>query len=166
MPDPVTRLADTADSLLNVVAAGLAAAGQPVPERQYVAEGPPAYDCEQLVVALVRLYPGLPFLEDPSAPVLKATLLRSATLAVHVVRCIPTLKSGPRGGEVFPTPAELQASGMAVLTDAYVMPTCVVRAWHDGTFLGLCDAMGVRELVPAEPQGGFGGSIMTVDMQF
>lgn len=166
MADPITKLADTADALLTVVADGLTAAGLQVPVRTYVADGPPAYDCEQLVVALVRLYPGLPFQDDPGQPVLKATLLRSATLAVHLVRCLPAMKSGPRGADVFPTQDELNTSGMRVLTDAYVLPTSVVAAWHAGTFLGLCDAMGVRELVPAEPQGGFGGSILTVDVQF
>lgn len=160
-----TRLADTAAALLQVAADGLVAAGRTPPERQYVTSGAPAYDCEQLVVALVRLYPGVPFQDDPSLPVLRCVLLRSATFAVHLVRCIPTLKEGVRGGSTMPAAADLDASGMDLLTDALVLPKVVVGAWHARTFLDTCDQMGVREVLPAEPQGGFGGTIMIVDVQ-
>lgn len=159
-----TKLADTAAALLQVCVDGLTTAGLTVPERQYVSSGSVAYDCEQLVVTLERLYPAVPFQDDPGAPVLRMTLLRAATLGVHLVRCIPTLSDGPRG-DVFPTPADLDASGMALLTDALVLPKVITTAWRADTFLGTCDQMGIREVLPAEPDGGFGGTICRVDVQ-
>lgn len=155
-------VADLAAEVLAAIVAAYADEAIDLPARQYVADGPPAYDCEQVVVALVRLYPGLPFLENPSAPVLQATLLRTVTLAVHVVRCIPTVSDRGKA----PSAAVLGASGVRVLTDAYMVPTSLVRAWHAGTFRGRCESFGIREAVPAEPSGGFGGTIVTMDAQF
>lgn len=160
-----TKLADTAQTLLEVVAAGLATAGLSVPTRQYVTAGSVAYDCEQLVVSLERLYPGIPFADDPANPVLRCVLLRAASLTVHLVRCIPVLHDGPRGGTIVPTSDELGASGAGLLTDALVVPKVIVAAWHANEFLGTCDQMGVREVLPAEPDGGFSGTITRVDVQ-
>lgn len=166
MPDAAaTRLADTCATLLQVVADGLEGEGITVPERRYVTSGAPAYDCEQLVVALTRLYPAIPFQDDPALPVLRAVLLRAASVAVHLVRCVPTPTQSSRGGAALPTAAALDDAGMTLLTDALMMPVVTVRAWHDGSFLSTCEQMGVREVLPAEPDGGFGGTIMLLDFQ-
>lgn len=165
MADSPDMIGLLATAVLDTVVAAYAAATIDLPDRRYTTSGAVAYDCEQVVVSLVRLYPGIAFLEDPSQPVLKATLLRSIQLAVHVVRCIPTLKDSP-AGDVFPEPTELDASGQELLVDAYMLPTCIVRAWHDGDLSSYCSTLGVRELVPAEPDGGFGGSILSIDAQF
>lgn len=170
MPEPVTGLYNLARAILTTLENAYADAaddegapeGLALPARRYVAEGPPAYDCEQVVVAFARSYPGLPFQENPAAPVLRATLLRSVTLAVHVVRCIPTISD--RG--VFPKVEALDASARNLLVDAFLVPGALVRGYHAGAFAGLCDGFGVREVVPAEPSGGFGGIIATVDVQF
>lgn len=155
-----------AQAVLDTVVAAYAAEAIELPDRRYTTSGAVAYDCEQVVVSLVRLYPGIAFLEDPSQPVLKATLLRSVQLAVHVVRCIPTLKDGTGPINPFPTATELDDSGQQLLVDAYMLPTSIVRAWHDGDLSTYCSTLGVRELVPAEPDGGFGGSILSIDAQF
>lgn len=155
---------DLGAQVLAVIEAAYATAGVDLPDRRYVTAGAVAYDCEQLVVSLTRMYPGIAFLEDPAAPVLKATLLRSVTFAVHLVRCIPTLTEGKT--TVWPTPAALNASGEQILQDAYLLPTSVVKAWHDGSLSSACDTLGIREAIPAEPMGGFGGMILAIDAQF
>lgn len=162
MPESPTRVYDLGAAILAAIQAAYVTAGVALPDRAYVAEGPPAYDCEQIVVAFTRMYPGLPFRDDPTAPVLKAVLLRSVTFAVHVVRCIPVVDDYGNA----PSAEMLDGTAAAVLTDAYLLPTSVVKAWHAGDLSGTCDEFGVREVVPAEPSGGFGGTIMQVDAQF
>lgn len=161
MPANPTRLYDLAAGVLAAVETTYQAEGIDLPERRYVADGPPAYDCEQVVVALVRMYPGLPFQEDPGQPVLKMRLLRSVTLAVHVVRCIPVLDN--QGNP--PTAAAIDASGANVLQDSWMLPWAMLEGHRQQLFAPLCDTIGMRELTPAEPSGGFGGSILLLDAQ-
>lgn len=160
MADP-TALYDLAAAALAAVEAEYATAGVDLPARRYVAEGPPAYDCEQVVLAFVRLYPGTAFAEDAPGLAQRAMFPRSATLALHIVRCIPVLSD--RGKP--PTVPQLDGSAASIMTDVLLAPVSLVRAWHAGAWAGLCETFGIREVIPAEPSGGFGGSITTFDVQ-
>lgn len=161
MPANPTRLYDLAAGVLAAVETTYQAENIPLPDRRYVSDGPPAYDCEQVVVALVRMYPGLPFQEDPGQPILKLTLMRSVTLAVHVVRCIPVVNNAGKA----PSVDAMEASGLTVLTDSWMLPWAMLEGHRQQVFAELCDTIGMRELTPAEPLGGFGGSILLLDAQ-
>lgn len=161
MAESPTAIYDLAAAALAAVEDEYAFADVALPARRYVAEGPPAYDCEQVVLAFVRGYPGVPFAENAAGLAERAMYVRSVTLALHVVRCIPVVDDKGRPPKV---PA-LDASASLILTDAFLVPTSLVRAYHAGAFAGICDTFGIREVLPAEPQGGYGGTIVTFDVQ-
>lgn len=160
MPPAATEVYDQGAAVLAAVVAGYAEAGVALPAKQYVAEGPPAYDCEQVVVAFARLRPGLPGASDVTSPDMqRATLPRVVTWAVHVVRCVP-VQTGKRP----PSATQLGDSAAGVLTDASVLPRSVVNAWRAGD-LASCSGLAVLEVAPAGPEGGVAGTVLTLDAQ-
>ena len=103
---------DVAAHVLDVVAAGLTDAGVDVPERRYVAPGPlPAWDCEQLTVALVRpAVPGTPGREVARSRPCGGP--RFVEVRVELVRCAPV-----GDGEEPATVEELTACAQGLSAD-------------------------------------------------
>lgn len=148
-----TKVADLAEELLASVATRLEDAGLTVPSRQYVTVGEVALDCpEQLVVAvtgLVHAFPG----EEAAMAICAPP--RSVALSVWLTRCVPTVQEN---GDP-PTAAALNASGVELATDAWVLPYVIWeghRADDDG-WGEACDSILLGPVIPYGPSGQTGG---------
>lgn len=153
-----TDLADLADSILAAVEARHADAGIGLPNRRYTHTGEVAYDCEQLVVTLTGVFAGLPASphNDPVNPVAPI----SASFEIHVVRCVPTLDQ--QGNP--PSVDRLNASAQEIATDHYVLARGILTSARTGEYGDHCQAVTIDRVGPADPQGGYGGTIATISV--
>lgn len=158
-------LYDAAEAILGAITAHFAAildedeAPAPIalPDRQFVANGPIAFDCEQLTAEVVRLYSGTPGAENTPT---KCVMLNCAELRVWLLRCVPATEEGAP----IPTAAALDASATAILTDLWELTQALARA-------GKADALAPVGLIvtgaaPIQPQGKIGGSLVSLQATF
>jgi hypothetical protein len=103
------------DTILERVQAAYAQAGVDLPSRRYWTLSMPAVDCEQLVVAFVQAYMGLP--GDEAARPQPCTAPRTAAVDVYVSRCVPTV--GTRGKA--PEQDAIQVASEQLAIDAYLL---------------------------------------------
>lgn len=138
------------DLLLEAVTAITAAGASPPPERQYVAHGAVAWDCEQVSVHLLHLRPKL---VDPRSE--RCAILHVATMQVTLLRCHPT--AGDRGTP--PTAAVLTEAGHNLAVDGQALWKGLTRAWAQGAWpVGIpCSAVTWGVLEPLAPSGGYAG---------
>jgi hypothetical protein len=138
--------------------------GVPSPTRQYVHVGLVAYDLQcgdQLVVALERGSPG-PVGQEQNVPLpVTGPNIFTAQLAVHLVRCVPSL--GNRGAA--PSSESLQAAGIQQLTDVLALRQAAREGYGDGDWGTQCNALLWGETVPNGPAGGVSGVIMRLLVQ-
>lgn len=153
------QLATVATDLLAALVADLPdALGTPVPDRAYVHVGEVAYDIgcgDQLVVAFERAAPGPPGLEI-QAPLPGPNVWTSA-LAVHLVRCVPTM-TGQRSN-VAPTATVLNAMGIQQMIDAAALRRVIRASYKAGDWGSGCTAMLWGEVIPNGPLGGVCGVV-------
>lgn len=151
MPPP--RVHDAAAGVRDAVAAALAAAARPAFPRVYVSDGADvAYDCEQLVVAVENVRSGLP--GEAGFVYLDARLTWTAVLAVHAVRCAPTLDdqgNPPEPAEITASAAGIQGDGAALLEGARV-------------YAQACRRAAVATLTFPGPLGGYAVAVMRVEV--
>lgn len=160
---PADQLATVAVDLLDALVSELPdLLGTPVPDRHYVHVGEVAYEIgcgDQLVVALERAAPGPPGLEQQTP--LPGANVWTSLLAVHLVRCVPTLQ--PKGAP--PTVLSLHAMGIQQMIDAAALRKAVRSTYKAGDWGSGCTAVLWGETVPNGPQGGVGGIICRVLVQ-
>lgn len=154
------RLWTAADELLQFAVDVLADNGRAAPDRQYVAEGGVAFDCEQLVVQVARVFLGAPG-EQVTDPVnCSATLV--ADLTVWLIKC-----AAPMGdnGEP-PSDEEIEAVSQVLLTDGLVLTEGLIRGLQGHqVFTSLeSPAVAIGELAPQGPEGGMAGWTLTVSV--
>lgn len=161
-----TRLKDTAQSILDALAAALGEADISVPERQFITAGDIAHDfagakcAEALVVTWDGSFQGLPGPAGNLANnVIQCSMPLTGQFTVALLRCVPTVKGQGR----MPTMEELQTSGEAILEDAMTLAAVTV----DGALTGSlsdrgCTLIGILQLAPIGPLGGVGGTTMTI----
>jgi len=160
VPDLVFQVAS---DILECVADALEDAGVEVPERQYVHQGEVALDtcpdCAQLVVSFMGLEHAIP---GGDLEIAACAPPRTATFDVWLTRCVPVLHEN---GDP-PTAEELTASAEELNTDAWVLAN-VIWSTHkaDGCWGSTCDSVMLGSLVPYGPEGGCGGSHMTIQLQ-
>lgn len=171
MPGP-TDLYDAAERILEIAvealdsqdaidAGGLLGA----PARQYVSDGLPAFDCEQVTVHL----PGL--LEEITSPLSPnpATGSRQVTGRINlvnfvttVVRCVPVSASTQP-----PAAAKIETSARQIYSDWWAIWAAMY--WHAraNTLLGAdrCEIRRFQASHIVDPSGAFGGSIVNVQLQ-
>lgn len=154
--DPEAR-AVIAASLLSQAAGALTSA----PARQLVSQGPPAWDCEQLVVWLQRVRPRLIGGQTKCAVVLVAEY------HIGILRCVPTM----RNDGTPPAAADLTSSATGLYTDAAEIQQELLANWLDGTLLASvshptpCQIVTVGDLTALAPAGGFAGWDFTLTIQ-
>lgn len=148
------RLAILAETLLATVAVGFST---PAPDRQYVSQGEPPWDCEQLTVHLIRKRPRLLNPTDAA----RCALVWTAGYQVVLLRC--ALTSDEDGTP--PSAARLHEQNMALLVDGEELSTALTSAWAAGNFGG-CRQVTLGNLEPFTPpvQGGLTGWRMTVEI--
>ena len=146
-------LSDTAADLRDAVVAALAAAGRPAFPRVYVSDGGNvAYDCEQLVVAVEDIRPGLP--GEAGTVQLDTRVTWTAIIAVHALRCAPTIADDGTP----PTPAEIDASAAVILADA----DALLRGAYD--FAQACRRAATATLTFPGPTGGYAVAVMRLEV--
>jgi len=144
-----------ARAVLDSLVSWFAAEGIDLPARQYVHAGEIAIDCEQLVVTLSQIRAGLPGQED-SGRVL-CTYTRYVVLEIALFRCVPVGAT--------PAAAALEASAEQILADGQAIVEGLLRGWKDGDFSETCDTMRIAPLTPYGPEGGYGGSVVQVELE-
>jgi hypothetical protein len=151
-------LAESSRILLQRVQGVYAEAGVPLPARQLWTTGESAYDCEQLVVALMSLRSGAhPYAFTRAAAPPKCVVFVVATYHISVVRCVPT----PDDRGTPPSPEELAKAADAVAVDAYLLlkASCRFDLWgaaDEGNSWNYDDGgdMGTESLVEIETAAG------------
>lgn len=150
-----THIFDIATTLLDSVVAIYADASVPLPTRQCVVEGTPAWDCEMVVVYLRRTYPR--YAELP----LRCSGLRSAELHISIIRCAST----PQDDGTPPTCATIESFSSLILTDAWLLPAGLSETSFNGGLGFPCDGIEIGDLIVNGPDGGFGGVDLTINYQ-
>lgn len=151
--DPLDRLADTAQAVLDASVAILdAETDDGAPTSQFLCTGRPAFDCAFVAVQIPRLA------EDSTSPLgLLETKRRNRfgniilpTFTIYVVRCGPDIKNG-----LPPSDAAKTANARMVLRDGWVLWNGI-RDIQDDLF---DDCLGVYfdGGLPIQEQGGYVG---------
>ena len=163
-----TRLYVLAQAVKDAVVAGYAAYitsgdlpdDMALPDRQYVAPGAPPHDCELLAVQVesTAAYTG-DLGSGTTSPWLGSAghAMQAATVAVHVVRGVPTLTEQ---GDPPSTDSEEDASAL-ILTDALAVLGSIVAAQRDGD-LPRCASVALLGWTAIQPNGGLGGGIVRI----
>ena len=118
------------------------------PERRYVADGQPAFDCDQVTVHIAGFHRGTTQTERPTHPAAPA----SVTAVVTRVWCVPTMTESGRA----PRTVDLERSGATVTAGAQELWDAVVAAAQS---LGCHPA--VLGAAPVAPSGGVVGWTVT-----
>lgn len=129
------------------------------PSRHYISPGPPADDCPQLTVRLVRTFNGLPGNEVGKPE--ECGYARSAQFEVRVSRCLETSQ---QSGEPA-TPATLQAASKLLLEDAAALYYGMIRAYAAKTFLTRCQAVKFGNITTYGPSGNMAAVLLPVEVQ-
>lgn len=145
--------------ILERIEAGYENASVPLPARRYVSTGTPAVDCEQVVVVFRQAYIGPP--GDEAQFPQRCDGPRTASVEVHVTRCIP----GPKGSRATaPRAEDIQAAAELQMQDAWLL---LDLAPSTDTWNGMAPGgPGVIATVEAgEPQGLYQSTVLNLAMQ-
>jgi hypothetical protein len=158
-----SRFYDLARATLDTIVAGWPADptdALALPDRQYVAFGLVAWDCEQLTVSGIRSYA---IEADPAQETSISGVVfynRAVEIAVSLIRCVPDVDVS--GDTIIdPTPDAIEAAAQAAFTDQETIMDVLVAAQQArelATFGGLSFGNWTAE----GPQGGFGGGTLHV----
>lgn len=164
-----TDLYDLADETLLVCEAALALLPAGVPERVYVAHGIPAIDCEQLTVSVYTVPEAdtsprsLPL--DRQFKVAKYGAVDLVYLTVQLVRCYPPATAGGRQVNLSPRVADLTAFAQMINADGWQLWNGLKSAKRQGAFAGICREFSMDPLLPIQPQGGYAGWAVPIQVQ-
>lgn len=129
-----------------------------LPERRLVVPGLPAYDCPMLAVHVERIYPHDGRLVTEASPQLEgeaAFYMRAMTIAVYLLRCVPTLQA-----DGSPPHADVEEAAAAdVLRDAVVVQNALVAALDEGDLPG-CAGLAWEGWETITPEGALGGGVI------
>lgn len=164
-------LGEAAAALLELIETTAAAEDVVLPERRYVtasAAGNEAWDCEQVVVALLQLNPATSAGGQPqewiggSHTAGGSVTLPELFLQAQIVRCIPTVKSN-RAGVVLTTQVEEHAAGLAAMQDAALLHAVRVQVMKDASLTGGAGAdVRLGAIIPSGGEGGYAGVALLV----
>lgn len=162
MADDPNQLYDLASDLLQAIVDYYAEYAVPLPGRRYVSGAQPAFDCEQVTVEMVRVFPGLPGVgETAQGNILGCAFVRTVEWQVSIIRCAPT----PKEKGEFPSEDELEGFGHSVLRDAWMLMFASIRGKSQGLYGSECQNFRIQQLGPINPQGGFGGAAVLIQME-
>lgn len=155
---PAGRVKAIADALLTAVVAHYAEEGVELPERRYVANGLPAFDCEQVTVFCENTVgiTGTPLGENPTEWLRDAGhAMRAGIFAVSIIRCVPTLDD-----EGDPPSVEAEDESAALIyADAVRVLNALVAAEVAGE-LPEHGSIVFRGWTNENAQGGLGGGTL------
>lgn len=172
MPSTSDSLFSIATELLARSTAILAGTPAGAPTNQYVAHGPPAYDCPDSLIVNVGTIAYGPFSRGPStgtaAPDPKSFVVPIVPLTVTLLRCV-NRQAMPSGGvQVRPaTLTAIQADAQIVYRDGWSLFCGLRKGYRDGTlFAGFpCRFYDMTGALPVAPEGGALGWTLDVLVQ-
>jgi len=126
------------------------------PERSFVAPGPPAYDCcPQLTVHVAGFSEGA---QAAGAPKASFARINRVAFVATVIRCVAVSdKSGNP-----PSPVLQQEAAEQIHADRWALWNHVWNLIREEQLFTVCSDVIWNSLAPVTPQGGCGGSILTV----
>jgi hypothetical protein len=155
LPGPATsRLYDLGRAILDALYASWPGDAEPLPERAYVHVGLPAFDCEEVVVALETTMPHSGFVEQElflSQQANAGWSMRAARFSIWIVRCVPGLDENGS-----PSDSELDLAAQALAGDPVAIINVLTAAQLAGSITG-CDGIAFEEWAAVGPEGGMGG---------
>lgn len=144
-----------AQATLASLEAHYTAEGVDLPERRYVADGLVAFDCEQVTVEVRRTFPSSGDVRQETAAPMQYETGRGAEIAVTILRCAPTV-TDDSGEPAVPDIAEIEASALAKLADAEMVPQALREGHRDGLLPG-CGGVAFMGWRSLGPDGGLAG---------
>jgi hypothetical protein len=157
---PETRIYRLLDVIVGEVAAHYETVRVGLPERRYVSAGPPAWDCEQVAVYTRAVYPSTGMIVPDAPPSFQASAgwaMRSALVAVEVVRAVPVLDDSGNA----PTVEELSDSARRLYGDGQLTINALITAIRSGALPDV-DDVAFNDWTIVGPDGGFAGSVLAV----
>lgn len=139
------------------------------PSRAYVSQGLAAIDCEQLTVSVYTVTQAdtspraLPL--DRQFRTTKFHSLNIVPITVQLIRCCPNATLNNRQQPILPSVAELAASSAELYADGWQLWNGLQTAKRLGAFAGICREFSIDPLLPIQPQGGFTGWAVPVEVQ-
>jgi hypothetical protein len=129
----------------------------PIPARRYYTFGPPAIDCEQLVISVFQMYLGAP--GDQATEPRRCHDPRTVTLNITVSREVPIAL--PNGNP--PSPQSISEATRVSAYDAWILMDSVnvLDVWGEGGTYGL-GIIATIDFTP--PEGGYQSVTMSVTM--
>jgi len=131
-----------------------------LPERRLRSPGLPAYDCDELVIWVERVFPFDGNVTVETVPTLYADpayMTRGAELSICILRCLP---DGDAQGNP-PAVADEEAATAAILADPVLIWQALIAAHEDETLPG-CGAMAFGSWESVTPDGLLGGGVVRV----
>lgn len=128
--------------ILDKIVAVFDQAGVSLPERRFLHVGATAHDCEQVSVAFMQMYAGMPGgrIDEPQ----KCNSPRTTVLTIQVVRKVAM----PEGRATPPTAENLTAHTEAKTTDAWLLMDASMTAVDD--YIGV-----IADVTVTPPQGEY-----------
>lgn len=155
---PADRIYALATACLDAVVAHYITEGVELPERRYVANGLPAFDCEQVTVFVENTVgiTGTPTVENPTEWFRDAGhAMRAGIFAVSIIRCVPTMDD-----EGNPPPvAEENESSQLIYADTVLVLNALIAAEEAGDLPGGGSVV-FRGWTNENAQGGLGGGTL------
>lgn len=154
------KLWNIANDLLDAVTSHYTSKGVGLPLRQYVANGPPVYDCEQLTVFCERT---AGYEEDPAAAIsrhhagMPGWAMRAGYYAIGLVRCAPTIDDQGKP----PSVDRESGSAQEIMRDAGLMLNGLITAYRTGLLPG-CTSLSFLQWDCPGAQGGYASGILHV----
>lgn len=164
-----TRLLDAVSHVFDTLVDALTVAGIDVPAHRYIHAGEIAHDlvgekcAEAFIVSWEANFQGQIGFTGGGVPeaAIRCAMPMSAQLTVVLLRCVPVLTSAGRP----PTAASLDASATQILTDAWTLAAVTIDSTLASDLLTQhIDLVGIGNVSAVGPQGGVGGSAMSLMM--
>lgn len=156
---PADALYKVARSTLDTVVDHFTAEAVAVPERRFVCDGLPAWDCEQLCTWVDRVYVGTVDVEQVRS--VDCYHERVAVVGVLLVRCTPNVVKETGQRVSLPSAQTIDDHARVVLADATLVENALLG--EAGEFgLGGHRGMAFESWQRQGPEGGFSGGLLRV----
>jgi hypothetical protein len=136
----------------------------PLPDRQFVSNGPVFWDCPQLAVSATNMF-GVEGDTSQEIWIAQNPLvgIRGAIVTVDLMRKVPDVESGAGDEVTFPAASALTASAREIYADG-VLVWNAIKATHQAGRLATCQGLAFQDWNVVGPEGGMVSSATHVRM--
>lgn len=147
--DVVESLGVLLENVLDGVASTFDLANVVLPEKQYIATGEVAHDCEQVTVSLIQMYLGAPGSQSEEPQ--RCNVPRSAVLQIQIARCLPPAAPRSTG----PSVAAMTEMTKIQARDSWLLMDAALSAVDD--YAGV-----LADVSVTNPAGGFQAVVLNL----